>query len=261
MKIGSALETLWHLVGTVRNWPIYFANRAGWINGSVTYKLRNGLTLTCRNFSKDRGALNDVWLDESYDPNIFGTPFDWSSCHTIVDIGANVGAFTLFAAWKAPQSRIIAVEAEPSNANVVRNNILQNDLEHRVTTIAKAVGGSIGTLRLFIAKNDSGGNSMFEYQKGAKSIDVPMITLQSLFEEHGIDTCDYLKIDCEGAEYDILYASPESITNRIRFIGIEYHHFSNRNTHTPEALRAFLESRGFTVTVPKKSFFFAIRKA
>ncbi|MSR67569.1 FkbM family methyltransferase [Candidatus Peribacteria bacterium] len=260
MKLSLRLRTLLCLIRAVKNWPLYFLDRFGWVHGETTYKLRNGLKLTSRSFALDRGPLNDVWFDQSYEPNAYGIPFDWNQCKTIVDIGANIGVFTLFAAWKAPQSRIIAVEAEPSNAACAKKNVEQNNLENRVTVTPKACGKKNGTLELFLSTRNSGGNSMFEYAKGSPKITVPMISLQELFQEQKIETCDYLKLDCEGAEYDILYALPESTMSRIRFMAIEYHHFSSERTHQPEALRAFLEQRGFDVIQPKKSFFYALRR-
>ncbi len=260
MKLGLRLRTLLCLIATVKNWPLYFFDRFGWVRGETTYKLRNGLRLTSRSFALDRGPLNDVWFDQSYEPNAYGIPFDWSRCKTIVDIGANIGVFTLFAAWKAPYSRIVAIEAEPSNAKCAQRNVLQNNLQNRVTVTSKAVGKANGTLELFLSTNNSGGNSMFEYAKGSPKITVPMVSLEHLFQEQKIESCDYLKLDCEGAEYDILYALPESTMTKIQFMAIEYHHFSSESTHQPEALRAFLEQRGFEVTKPKKSFFYAVRR-
>ena len=259
MKVFPRLLAFVRLVRIVKNWPLYCLDRLGKTHGTVTFKLRNGLTLTSRSFSLDRGPLNDVWFDESYEPNAYGKPFEWNRCKTIVDIGANIGVFTLFAAWKAPQSRIVAAEAEPGNAECARQNIRQNHLENRVTLIPKAIGATNGSLQLFLSTKNSGGNSMFDYAHGAPSVTVPMISLQELFEQEKIDTCDYLKLDCEGAEYDILYALPEATMKRVRFMAIEYHHFSKKSTHQPEHLRSFLEQRGFCVTKPKKSFFFAVR--
>jgi len=77
------------------------------------------------------------------------------------------------------------------------------------------------------------------------------ISLPSLFEREGISRCDFLKIDCEGAEYEILMSLDPSMLDRIGKIACEYHQPAyygvTHPEHTPERLVRFLEENGFTV--------------
>src|SRR5688572_25562845 len=80
-------------------------------------------------------------------------------------------------------------------------------------------------------------------------------TLADIFRDHGIDRCDLLKLDCEGAEYRILYSAPRDVLDRIDHIILEYHHFSQEEGANPSALRTFLEGRGFVVRDHRKHMF------
>src|SRR5439155_22097922 len=59
--------------------------------------------------------------------------------------------------------------------------------------------------------------------------------------------CDFLKIDCEGAEYDIMFHATADTLRRIRHISMEYH--DGVTSHSHGELRAFLEKHGFRVQV------------
>lgn len=254
------LHLLLRVLQVVRNWPVYFLNRYGFMRrGILRYKLRNSITVLSRPFAIDGSALNDVWLDDSYDPNRFGVPFDWSQCRTIVDIGGNIGTFSLFAAHHAPHATIFAAEPEPENATMFRRNMAINHFDERVTLTEAGIGKKNEIVTFHVTHKNSGGHSMFKHTENSHPIEVQIVSLRSFFETHAILSCDYLKLDCEGGEYEGLYSLTDSQLASIRFIAIEYHHFSNDPRHTGPALREFLESCGFSVHSPKKSIFFAIR--
>jgi hypothetical protein len=88
----------------------------------------------------------------------------------------------------------------------------------------------------------------------AAPIRVPAITLSGAFEKLQIARCDFLKIDCEGAEYEILFAADETTLSRIGHIAMEYHDAVTRHRH--EELIRFLEDRGFVVrTRPSPAYY------
>lgn len=261
-KVRIYIHLLVRLVQVVRNWPVYFFNRFGWIQGDVTYRLRNGMVIVSRSFKTDGGALNDVWFDESYEANAFGVPLDWNACGTIVDIGANIGTFTTYAAYRAPKARIVAVEPEPGNLAMLRRNVANNRLEGRVTVVPAAIGGADGTVTLHASNKSSGGHSLYHrYGDGGHDVQVPMVALGSLFEKNGVERCDYLKLDCEGGEYEAVYSLTEEQLERVRFMAVEYHLFSDNPRHKPDVLKAYLQERGFRIVSGKKSVFFATRQA
>jgi len=258
MNLQETAITFARLVSTVRNWPVYFSARFGKDRETV-YKLRNGMTVHSRGRSIDGMALNDVWLDHTYEPSEHGIPFDWSVCKTIVDVGGNIGTFALYGAYKAPNARIITVEPEPGNVMMIRRNLEANKLSDRVSVVEAGVGPEEGTAQLHIAHKNSGGHSLFHYTDKSHPVSIRITPLTSILRQANITSVDFLKLDCEGGEYDALYLLPEDLLKGIRFIAVEYHHFSKDPRHTPDALKTFLEEKGFTVTKPRKSIFFASR--
>jgi len=262
MKKKMKAALLWKLIRKVRNWPLFFLNRFGLIKSkTLTFKLRNGLLITSRPFAIDRSALNDVWLEESYEPSNAGIFWDWTACRRIVDVGANIGTFTLYAAMKAPQATIDAVEPEPGNCEILRKNVSQNGFDSRIRVHKLALSDKSGTAELNISSEVSGGHSLFRHgSHGSATLTVPTKPLTDLFAESGILECDFLKMDCEGAEYSILYSLPAAWFKKIRCLAIEYHHFSTDPRYQPGSLKTFLEQNGFRVLPLKKSMWLAIRE-
>jgi FkbM family methyltransferase len=116
-----------------------------------------------------------------------------------VDVGANCGAFTLFAARQVgPSGRVVAVEPMPEMLHRLRFNIGLNGLSN-VDVVPTAVGSEPGTATLFVDESRRGLSSMTKLE-GAAPIEVPIVTLQSVLEKHGIERVDALKIDIEGYE-------------------------------------------------------------
>ncbi len=240
------------------NWPVYFLNRFGMITRNVRYRLWNGMIVTTRPYHIDGSALNEVWFDRSYDPNAFGVPFDWKSAKNIIDVGGHIGTFTLFAAAKAPEAGIVTLEPEPRNFVMLTANIAMNKLLGRITPHNLGLGDGRSTT-LFTFPNDRGGNSVYRKQEGGIPVMIDTISLKEIFDRHEISVCDYLKIDCEGVEYEALYTLPPEYFPRIRMIGLEYHHFSSDPAHNADSLQAHLEKNGFTVKRHKKSMMLAYR--
>ncbi|HAI98181.1 TPA: hypothetical protein DCL30_01390 [Candidatus Peribacteria bacterium] len=249
---------LWKLIRTVRNWPLYLFNRLGWIRReTLTYKLRNGMTLTSRNFSVDRCGINEVWFDHIYEPPVF----DWKSCRAIIDVGANIGSFTIRAAALAPEAKILAYEAEPETAKILSRNVAENHLAPRVQAFSAAVGGKDGTAELYVTKRCSWFNSLYKPQNHeGTAVTVPVVSLATIFARNSVRECDCLKLDCEGAEYDILYALSAEDLGKIRMIVMEYHDLPQGGRFMHGALRAYLEEHGFSVVERVNCILYAMRK-
>ncbi|MBP9773603.1 MAG: FkbM family methyltransferase [Candidatus Peribacteraceae bacterium] len=162
-KLRLYAATMVRLMSTMRNWPLYLLNKWHLAKGDrIRYQLRNGTTLIARPYAIEGGALNDVWLDRSYEPNDKGIVFDWSKCTHIIDIGANIGTFMLYAAAKAPMAQIYTFEPEPSNHALVQENMQANHLEQRVHAFNAGVSATTGSLTLYVT-GDTGGHSVFDY--------------------------------------------------------------------------------------------------
>src|SRR5438552_2102361 len=122
---------------------------------------------------------------------------------TFVDIGANVGLYSLFVAGRGgPQARILAAEPQPGIVERLKFNLRAN-AGFEIHVAAVAVADREGEIELFIDNRDSGGtrlNKGLAQAGGAEIVRVPCRPLTAILREAGISAIDALKIDIEGAE-------------------------------------------------------------
>lgn len=199
--------------------------------------------------------MADLILDEVYNAQVYfpiidrRTGFEIKRGDTVIDIGANVG---LFAACAASLSRTGKVYCfEPSRDNFARLQYHQkrNGLDNMVL-VNKGVSDKVETIKLYTLDENCGAHSTV-LDKGdglnfvaEKYEAIECVPLRQVFDEHAIERCDFLKIDCEGAELDILSALPDDYFKRIERIALEYH--TNVN---PLELAELLHARGFSVII------------
>jgi len=135
---------------------------------------------------QDRGG-RDLILSELAPGDVF------------VDIGANCGAFSLFAARLVGKTgRVIAVEPMPEMIARLRFNVLANRFAN-VQIFETAVGAGEGSITLWVDEARRGHSSLSALE-GATRTTVPVATLHSIVTQAGIDRIDALKIDIEGHE-------------------------------------------------------------
>lgn len=119
----------------------------------------------------------------------------------ILDIGANIGLFTLWAYQRWAPTKMISVEPEPRNFEVLKKNVKQNMLRG-VELVNAAVTPDGEPVKLYIHQSNTGGHSTVRTSKD--SIVSRGVSIAELIEKFDGDAVDLMKIDCEGAEYDII---------------------------------------------------------
>lgn len=200
--------------------------------------MRDGSRIRCRIL--DSGGLLSVHVDRDYDlPG-----FDWSKARTVVDIGAHVGSFTVWASRRSPGARVLAVEPNPETFPLLVRNIDDNELQGRVTVLRAAVGTSPGTAGLQLVEHSLGTRLA---RGGGSQVTVEVQTLPRLLADAGMDDVDLLKIDCEGMEYEVLEAMGSEGLRGIRALVCEYHPEPGRDV---SSLDRVLGSAGFKVKRP-----------
>ncbi len=235
-----------NLARFIRNWPSYYAWKArGYRPDEMEVVLRNGFRVpVTRN---RRIEFKTVFLRDDY-----FWPFpdlNFADTDTIIDLGANVGFFTLFAASRFPRCPIVSVEPFPKNAAVVRANVQRNQIPH-CQVLERAVSNVRGPVTFGSASTDA--NPTDARISPASNIDGKnfttciSMTLDDLINEHVKGDVAMLKMDIEGAEYDALYHASDATFARIKRIALESEDFDTKQKNT-EALTTFLESKGFRV--------------
>lgn len=180
----------------------------------MRFQMRDGARIRCR--LVDAGSLLSVSVDRDYDvPGV-----DWRSFKTIVDIGAHVGAFTIWAALRSPDARILAIEPNPETFVQLVSNISENSLDDRVTAVNVAIGPKEGTGALELLNHSLGSRLS---RTGVGEVAVRVETVASVLGAATIDRVDMLKVDCEGMEYEIFRSMSGRELSAITTIACEYH--------------------------------------
>ncbi|HTO08557.1 MAG TPA: FkbM family methyltransferase [Myxococcota bacterium] len=173
--------------------------------------------------------------------------FEIGADDTVVDVGANIGAFAVYAAQRT-RGRVLAIEPHPENAEHLRLNLRANHCQ-RAEVAECAISDAPGTLPLFIGKSGTT-HQLTPLGKDAgagESVDVRVATFAQVLAEHGFERVDFLKLDCEGAEGVILPALPVALMAAIRTIALEFHDDASVLAH--DALAKLLEQKGFRVAL------------
>ncbi len=194
-------------------------------NSDLKIRVRTGDDLTC---------VWDCWISEDY--RISGNE------KIIVDVGANIGSFSLYAYYKCPSSRIFAFEPVGSTYSDLVSNIELNGLEKSIKTVKVGVAGKTGERRIDIS-DASPYSSLFSPHKDGPNEVISVKSLDAIVELIGNPKCvDILKMDCEGAEMECLLSANHETIHRFKKILLEYHEFSGIKFET---LKAHLTSAGF----------------
>ena len=168
--------------------------------------------------------------------NTYGLGHHLTDVRTIVDVGASFGFFSLAARARYPHAVIHAYEPNPRILPLLRANAAGFGVEIH----PEAVGDRDGTVRL-IDEGPSDQARVGIPEKDAQSYQVRQVSLEALVKEAG-GRIDLLKLDCEGAEWDIL--KPANGWQSIRNVRLEYHLF--RGESAEDAARA-LTRLGFRI--------------
>ncbi len=245
--------TLARAVTTVKNWPTYLADYAGWMSGDrMVYRLRNGLRYELRPGTADRGILTEVWLRDDYRFALDSLGRE----DAIVDLGAQVGLVSTFIAFQTG-ARVYAYEPCAANFDLLTRNVAMNRLGSQVRPFNLAVSDVAGEIPLYLSDTNTGGHSAVRI--GARVANVKCVTLEDVLDSNGISTCALLKVDVEGSEYRIFYGCSQAVLNRIRRIIVEFHDFADVPLHNHADLASFLNHAGFEV-IRRKSYLYCTSK-
>lgn len=215
----------------VEGWSAFFGNYAR----STTEQLRS------LRFQRMRTEISCSWLERLsvnvvpgeqisralyvsglYEPNSALVLKAWlQPGMTFIDIGANIGLFTLLGSrWVGASGRVIAVEPSPRERQRLITHLRVNAI-HNVEVVDAAVSERTGNGDLLVAMPEhSGLNTLaprFAYSgvAAAETVVVPLVTLNALVARAGLERVDVIKLDVEGGEYAALKGG-EAVLRRFR---------------------------------------------
>ena len=218
---------------SVSGWPWLLGDCLGWRRRPYQLRTRDGAGCELRPGTSDWWIFLEIFVFGYYQR----VKDDIRRSKVIVDIGANVGFFAVYAAAINPEVEIHVFEPFPKNAAQMGKNLLLNP-GRRVQVHSEAVADKTGVATLYFTPGDDSGCSLNE-AKG-QSCSVNVVSVNDLFRICGIEKCDLLKMDCEGSELAILTAMSPGLLAKIGAVIMEY--------HVPEeldALSGILSRAGF----------------
>lgn len=205
-----------------------------------TARLRHGPAFRVRG-AMDVWSIKETFLDRFYERCGFVIQPGW----TVIDVGAGLGDFTLFAA-QVKGTSVFAYEPFPDSAKLLGENVALNKMEN-IHVSPEAVSSIQGSLLLDLA----GGEPLqikshnTPVTQPDHQISVKARSLMGILDSLGESPCNLLKLDCEGAEYDILIKSPPETLAKIERIVMETHDGVTEYSH--QDLAEYLMTLGFNV--------------
>lgn len=171
----------------------------------------------------DLDVMREIWCEDVY--HVADRIRD---AKVIIDVGANIGAFTCYALEHTSNAIVIAIEPEPNNLELLKMNIERVDA-NRVDIREVAVADYEGESTI----EDNAGSSVL----GRDGSVVQVQRIDDVLSTLGKDVdIDIFKIDIEGYEVDVLLDMSLELQKRIKFFAIEYDHDSDGFGHIIEKL-------------------------
>jgi FkbM family methyltransferase len=223
------------IVKIFKNWQFYLYNYLSRRVKPAKYYFRNGL-IVVDGVGTLAGTIAVVFIRKEYG-NI-------DRFQTIVDIGANMGTFALYAACSSKNAKIYCYEPEEKNYKFLKRNIEINYLCNRILPFNKAVSSKNG--QCFLSLLESPLHSI-ETKKKVRGVQaVECVTFGNICEELSLNRVDLLKLNCEGSEYEILESFTSKDVNIVENIRLEYHNI-DRFKRNGEYLLRLLNQKGFKI--------------
>jgi FkbM family methyltransferase len=190
----------------------------------------------------DAWIMKETCLDRDYEVNCVHIRDNW----TVVDIGAGIGDFAVGVAKEHPNCRVYACEPFPESFSLFKENIELNAVQN-VSEFQIAIGSESAEMTL-AATGDAVQHTTTDSTvagNAASRIKVQSLSLTDFFEVNRIEHCNFLKLDCEGCEFEILLNAGSEILQKIDHICLEYHDGFTEFSH--HDLVDYLEQNGFRV--------------
>ena len=238
-----------------------------------TYELPNGLTIAHQNKSESDFLYEEIFERNAYLKN--GIEIHQGDC--IIDVGGNIGLFSVFAALQQPNVTLYAFEPVPPVYACLRRNLQWYSPRSRAfelglsnqagkarfvyfpyNTVVSGKGVDANEVRRLVKTYlqnelqaqgrtlpDDELEELLEERMQSQRFDCELTTLSAVIREQAIERIDLLKIDVEQSEYEVLLGVADDDWAKIAQVAIEVHDADGRL----EAVTTMLERRGFSLCV------------
>ena len=156
----------------------------------------------------------------------------------VLDCGANAGVFTRFA-LNAGAAKVVAIEPAPDNVECLRRNFKDEIHAGRVVVVPKGVWDRSDELELRIEQgNEAAATFVMNLNRVTRTVRVPLVPIDTLVAELGLERVDFVKMDIEGAEVRALTGARETLARHHPRLSIAVYHQWDHPAEVPRAARA-----------------------
>lgn len=204
--------------------------------GPISLRLTEDVKITLTGFT-DLFIFCEIFVEKEYDwPDLSFQP------KAIVDVGANIGLFALRMTQRHPQAELFCFEPFPPNFTRLENLVESNDLK-AIKRWQKGVSNLSGHAQLYVHDKNSGGHSIVSELrvKDSRNVEIELLALSQLFDLIDRPHIDILKLDCEGAEKDIILSFTPDTAEKIQAIVFE----PSPHLYTTSLLTEHLKTLGY----------------
>ena len=200
-----------------------------------------------------------IIFSEAYEPMSLNLALEvlTKSNGSFIDVGANIGLYTSVISNTFKDKKIVAIEPERGNYEILNKNIALNKVnKHKVCTLNIAVGSTTkliqlecpvynnnGTFRVVVDESNPAGNYY------------PMLDLNTVFKNLNIDDISLMKIDVEGFEMEVFKGMNWEVSYKPKNIIMEFSDYVSRTGTTSDEIMNFLTVKGYKpYTVDNKPY-------
>lgn len=182
----------------------------------------------------------EIIVKDQYNAKEF---FNLEDSKIILDCGANIGIFSLWAHYLSPKSRIYAFEPTQLTFKMLENNIKVNNLEYCISVYNEALGDADIFTKLRTTQNSLGtGNSIMDSESVTPGNiliqNIKMKTIDKFVQEYKLEKVDFIKIDTEGYEKQIIKGATETIRKFSPVVACSAYHCSNDKIEIPKLVQS-----------------------
>ena len=165
----------------------------------------------------------------------------------IIDVGAHIGLFSIYASTFNSTIKIIALEPEPTNFALMKENLKLNHCKNVVIKNVALAGSDEEKASLYLSENNHNHTTLQPNHfttKPTEQLQITATNIKDLIEKNKLSKIGLLKMDIEGAEFEILKNLKKREWNKIRNIAVEYHEDA---VNKRSDLENIIRSHGFSV--------------
>lgn len=219
----------------------------------LLYQVNTHTSFRVRKRTSDVGQLKEIWNYRHYRQK----DYEIRSTDVVMDIGAYIGDFAIYAAQKAFRGIVYALEPDPDNYRLLVWNKKYNKVTN-LKTYKQAITNKNGKTKLFFSQSVPTLNSIMSGHMNLYKT-VSSMNLLTFMQKVRIKRLNFLKIDIEGGEYDLILNLNKEVLNKIEKIVLEFHDYINGTFHY-KIMKDYLEANGFSVHIVPAFFSYKLLK-